>query len=217
TESTEHINKVFNTIFLLNFIIVSLPVIILSNTINPFIVWWLGPKYLLDTSTVIVILINLYIFGMRISAQIFKVKSGIFVQDKFSPLIQGCVNLVLSLIFVQFWGITGVLFASTISVLSIGFWQFPFLVYKYTFKKPLRFYFINYAKYTVIALIAWMTTYCLCHYLLIDNSLLDIVLKSIVSLIVPTGLYYISFCRTDEMRNLLFTYIKPMLLKIFKR
>lgn len=215
TESVEHINKVFNTIFLLNFIIASIPVIILSNTINPFIVWWLGPQYLLDTSTVTVILVNLYIFSMRISAQIFKVKSGIFVQDKFSPLIQGCANLILSLIFVQFWGITGVLLASTISILSIGFWQFPFLVYKYTFKKPLKLYFLSYAKYTLIAFISWVVTYYLC-YQLQDNSLGGIFIKSTISLIIPAGLYYILFGRTNEMRSLLFTYIKPMLTKIFR-
>ena len=152
---------------------------------------------------------------MRISAQIFKVKSGIFVQDKFSPLIQGCANLILSLIFVQFWGITGVLLASTISILSIGFWQFPFLVYKYTLKKPLKLYFLSYAKYTLIAFISWVVAYYLC-YQLQDNSLGGIFIKSIISLIIPTGLYYILFGRTNEMRSLLFTYIKPMLTKIFR-
>lgn len=215
TESDEHVNKVFNTMFLLNFIMVSLPVIVLSNTLNPFIVWWLGSDYLLEISTVAVILVNLYIFGMRISAQIFKVKSGIFVQDKFSPLLQGCLNLILSLVLVQFWGITGVLLASTISVLSIGFWQFPFLVYKHTFKKPLRLYFIRYAKYTAIALIAWVISYYLCR-LIGDDSLKNIVLKSIISLAIPIILYYIFLSRTIEMKNLLFTYIKPTLLKAFK-
>lgn len=215
TESDERINEVFNTIFLLNFIIVSLPVIILSNTINPFISWWLGADYLLSIPTVIIILVNLYIFGMRISAQIFKVKSGIFVQDKFSPLIQGCINLVLSLVFVQFWGITGVLFASTISVLSIGFWQFPFLIYKHTFKKPLKFYFIRYVRYTLTAFVSWMVTYFLCT-LLEDDSLKNIILKSMISLTVPATLYYLLFGKTKEMQSLLFIYIKPTLLKIFK-
>lgn len=215
TESCERINKVFNTIFLLNFIIVSLPVIILSNTLNPFIVWWLGNEYLLEPATVIIILINLYILGMRISAQMFKTKSGIFVQDKFSPLLQGCLNLILSLIFVQFWGITGVLFAATISVLAIGFWQFPYLIYKYTFKKSLKFYFIRYAKYTIIALFSWLITYCIC-YQLGSDSFSYILLKGVISLLIPVILYCIFFVRTEEMQSLLFTYIKPTLLKIFQ-
>ncbi|WP_163355638.1 lipopolysaccharide biosynthesis protein [Dysgonomonas sp. 25] len=215
TESRERVNQVFNTIFLLNFILVSLPVIILSNTLNPFIIWWLGSEYLLGTVTVIIILVNVYILGMRLSAQIFKVKSGIFTQDRFSPLIQGCLNLALSLLFVQFWGITGVLLAATISVLSIGFWQFPYLVYKHTFKKPLSLYFIRYAKYTAVALFSWAITYCIC-YQFEGDSIGYIMLKGIISLIVPAGLYYISFARTEEMQSLLFSYVKPTLLKIFQ-
>lgn len=216
TESSEYVNGVFNTIFLINFIIVSLPVIVLSNTLNPFISWWLGADYLLDTVTVLIILINFYIFGMRISASIFKVKSGIFVQDKFSPLIQGCLNFILSLILVQFWGITGVLFATTISVLSIGFWQFPYLVYKYTFKKSLRFYFVRYAKYSLYALLAWVITYYFCN-LIEDNSLIAIVYRGVLSLVIPVGIYYILLGKTNEMQRLLFTYVRPTLLKTFKR
>jgi hypothetical protein len=129
--------------------------------------------------------------------------------------MQGCLNLILSLVLVRWWGITGVLLASTISVLSIGFWQFPLLIYKYTFRKPLRFYFINYAKYTAVALISGAISYCLCYFF-IDNSLGGIILKSIISLIIPTGLYFLFFGKTEEMRSLLFTYIKPMFLKMFK-
>ncbi|WP_029906699.1 hypothetical protein [Prevotella sp. 10(H)] len=216
TESDSRVNEVFNTIFLLNFIIVSLPVIILSNTINPFIVWWLGSEYLLDAATVAIILINLYIMGMRVSVQIFKVKSGIFTQDRFSPLIQGCLNIILSLILVQFWGITGVLLAFTISILSIGFWQFPYLVYRHTFKKPLRLYFIRYAKYTLIALISWAVAYCLCH-LISNNSLIDIILKGMISLITPVLFYYLIFGKTEEMQRFLFTYIKPMFVRLLKK
>ncbi|NDV60232.1 lipopolysaccharide biosynthesis protein [Bacteroides sp. 519] len=216
TESSEYVNKVFNTIFLLNFIIVSLPVIVLSNTLNPFIAWWLGTAYLLDTLTIVVILINLYIFGMRISAHIFKVKSGIFLQDKFSPLLQGCLNLILSLVLVQFWGITGVLLATTLSVLSIGFWQFPYLVYKYTFKKSLRFYFVRYAKYSLCAFIVWAITFYLCN-LIQGNSLIIIVYKGTLSLVISIGLYYVLLGKTSEMQRLLFAYVKPMLLKTLKR
>lgn len=216
TECVEYINKVFNTIFLLNFIVVSLSVIVLSNTINPFISWWLGTDYLLNTSTVIVILINLYIFGMRISAQVFKVKSGIFVQDKYSPLLQGCLNLILSLVFVRFWGITGVLLAATVSVLSIGFWQFPYLIYKHTFKQPLRLYFTTYAKYTLIAAVSWIVTYYICCQF-DSSSLGTIILKTVVSLIVPIAFYYITLSKTEEMKSLLYSYIKPSLLRIFQQ
>lgn len=215
TESVERIYKVFKTVFLLNFIVVSVPVIILSNVLNPFITWWLGSEFLLGTATVCVILVNFFIFGMRSSALTFKVKSGIFIQDRFSPLIQGVINLVLSLIFVRFWGITGVLLGTTISVLSIGFWQFPRLIYKHTFKQPLSRYFIKYAKYLGVAFVAWAATHYLCN-LISDISLSMIIYRGLISLVVTTAIYYLLLGKTQEMRNLLFAYIKPILMKAFK-
>lgn len=215
TESTERVYSIFRTVFLLNFIVVSIPVIILSNVTNQFITWWLGSEYLLAPITLVVILLNFFIFGMRLSALTFKVKSGIFTQDRFSPLMQGGINLVLSLIFVRFWGITGVLLGTTLSVLSIGFWQFPRLIYKHTFHQPLRRYFIKYAKYTGIAVAAWFVAYLLCN-LFTGTSLGIIVCRGVISLIVPVGMYYVFLRNTEEMQSLLFTYVKPVLIKAFR-
>lgn len=216
TESDEHVHRIFRTIFLLNFLVVAIPVIVLSNTINPFISWWLGEEYLLETMTVAIILINLYLLGLRTSTMTFKVKSGIFVQDRFSPLIQGCICLILSLIFVRYWGITGVLFAATVSILLVSFWQYPILIYKYTFKRSVKSYFITYAKYSFAALMAWASSYYLCN-LLNNDSLFGIILSSIISLFISLSLFFGLFYRTEEMKSLLFQYIKPMLLKIIKR
>lgn len=216
SESRERVYSIFKTIFLLNFIVVSIPAIVLLNITNPFITWWLGGEYLLNTATLLVIVFNFFITGMRVSAYTFKVKSGIFVQDRFSPLIQGVINLVLSLVLVQYWGITGVLLGTTVSILSIGFWQFPRLVYKYTFEQPLKLYFIKYGKYTAIAAVSWLITAGLCT-LLPGVSLWTIILKGLISLLIPAGIYYLLLGRTEEMKSLLFTYIKPMILRTLKR
>lgn len=214
TESAQRIYDIFKTIFLLNFIVISIPVIILANTLNPFIIWWLGSQYQLDNATILVILLNFFIFGIRTSALTFKVKSGIFRQDRFTPLLQGLINLVLSLIFVQFWGITGVLLGTTVSVLSIGFWQFPRLIYKHAFKQPLKKYFIMYAKYSIITSLAFLGSYLTCN-LLSDNSIWSIIIRGIISLIIPIVIYYITLYKTTAMKQLLFTYIKPIMMKFF--
>lgn len=216
TESPDRVYSVFKTIFMVNFIVISIPVIVLANVINPFVAWWLGGEYLLGDVTVAVILANLFIFGMRSSALTFKVKSGIFLQDRFSPLIQGVINLVLSLVFVRFWGITGVLFGTTVSVLSVGFWQYPRLVYKYTFKKPLRLYFIKYAKYAALAVASWFVSWRLCA-LLEGTQLWTVVCRGLISLLVPAGIYYLMLHRTEEMRALLGNYLRPALMKILRR
>lgn len=60
------------------------------------------------------------------------------------------INVVLAVILVQWWGIAGVLLAATLSLLSIGVWQFPRLVYRHVFHQPLRKYFLAYGQYVLL-------------------------------------------------------------------
>lgn len=212
SESSEKVYQVFRTVFFVNFIVVSIPVIIFYNTLTPFVDWWLGKEYELSHFVLCVILFNFYIDNMRSSALTFKVKSGIFVQDRFTPLLQGVINLILSLVFVKYFDLAGVLIATGISILSIGFWQFPRLIYKHTFKQPLRKYFIKYAQYTTIALIVIFISNNLCNLVSIDILMLKIVINAIISLVIVTITYYLFFRKTDSYSELLL-YVKAILKK----
>ena len=87
TESKDKSYEVFKVTYLVNFWIYSFCVIFLFNLLEPFINWWIGIGFLIDKLTFVVVLVNFYITGMRISISTFKNKAGIFVQDKYMPLI----------------------------------------------------------------------------------------------------------------------------------
>lgn len=215
TETSNKIYEVFKTIFFVNFLVISIPVIIVHNTITPFIQWWLGNEYVLGYATMCVILINFYINNMRNSALTFKTKSGIFVKDRYTPLMQGIINLILSLIFVQYWGLTGVLAATAISILSIGFWQFPRLIYKYAFHKPLWNYFRMYIFYTLIGFCTLYISYYLCQYNSVQNLLLHTILNGLISVGCILLFYYTSFYRISAYKELK-TYIRSVWKNIYK-
>ena len=202
SESSEKTYDVFRAIFLVNFLVISLPVIILYNTITPFIQWWLGDQYLLEHAVLCIILLNFYLDKMRNSAVTFKVKSGIFVQDKYTPLLQGIINLGLSLWFVHYWGLAGILLATSLSILSIGFWQFPRLVYKYTFHKPLSSYFTHYFYYTAVGIAALLASTYLCSCITVNNLLAQAVLNGCITLTCTLVLYWIALHRTYPYRQL---------------
>ena len=212
SESIEKAYDVFKTIFLVNFLIVALPVIILYNTITPFIQWWLGDEYLLENVVLCVILLNFYVDKMRNSALTFKVKSGIFVQDRFTPLLQGIINLGLSLWLVQDYGLTGVLLATVLSLFSIGFWQFPRLIYKYTFHQPLWNYFRHYIYYTSIGMGALLISAYLCSFNSIGNMLIHCILNGIISCVV-----FVLCIGLFLYRSYPFQQLKEHVLLVFKR
>ncbi len=210
SESADKVYEVFQTTFFVNFLLASIPVIILHNTITPFISWWLGEDYLLGYTTLCVILFNFYIDVMRSTASTFKTKAGIFVKDRYTPLLQGIINLILSYIFVQYWGLAGVLFATSISILSIGFWQFPRLCYKYVFHQSLWKYFQKYLLYSSVAFAVLMLSMWLCNTIYVNEVLLQFLINVLLTITIVLLVYYVAFHRTIQYKHL-FLYVKNVL------
>ena len=150
-----------------------------------------------------VIILNFFVVGMRRSAMVFKTKAGIFHQDRYSPLLQGVINVVLAVILVQWWGIAGVLLAATLSLLSIGVWQFPRLVYRHVFHQPLRKYFLAYGQYVLLTAAGYALTYPLCSRSWFASPLADLFLWGAISVVVPLGLCTAVLFRTAPFRGLL--------------
>ena len=147
---------------------------------------------------------------MRSTALTFKTKAGIFVKDRFTPLLQGIINLILSYVFVHYWGLAGVLFATSISILSIGFWQFPRLCYKFIFHKSLWNYFRRYIIYTLVGVLAFFISYYICDHVSLGHALLQTLCNGIISVMIIIGIYYIFFSRTEQYAQLLM-YVKNVI------
>lgn len=201
-EDREHVYHIFKRVFLINFLITGIASIVLLNTLDPFIAWWLGPENLLPHACAFVIILNFFVVGMRRSAMVFKTKAGIFHQDRFSPLLQGIINVVLSIWLAQVWGVAGVLLAATLSLLSIGVWQFPRLVYKHVFHQPLRRYFASYGVYVLLTAAGYALTYPFCSRRWFASELANLFVWGGVSVILPLGLAVLCLYRSTPFRGL---------------
>ena len=212
SENEKEIYKVFRVAFFLDFIIASLLVIILWNTLDYFITWWLGKDYVLDQYIKAAILLNAYIMTMRGSAFIFKQKAGIFMQDRFTPLLQGIINVALSIIFVQYWGLAGVIFATIIRLLSIGFWQFSRFCYKYIFHLSVSLYFHVYIIYTLAMLSALTISHIICNYISINDLFIQSIVNGMISFITFFIIVFFFFYYTYPFQQLL-KYINTLFSK----
>lgn len=212
-EDKDHIYDVFKSVLFINFILTSFGVVMLSTTLQPFISWWLGSEYLLSSMALIIILTNYYLYGMRSAPYTFKTKAGIFTADRFTPLMQGIINLCLSLLLVRKFGLTGVLGATAISIICISWWQWPRLVYKHVFHKPLRRYFKRYFLYTGTMLLSIGISQLLCHLVVIPGFNMPFIINAIITFGVYVGTYYLVFRHLSEYKILL-EYIELLKIRI---
>lgn len=213
TEENDKNYFIFKTMNLINFWIYSLCTVFLYNLLEPFIYWWLGSKYLLDKGLIIIILLNFYINGLRTLVLTFKVKGGIFIQDKFSPLIEGGVNLIASIILVKYMGLAGIFLGTTISTLILPFWNQPRLVYKYIFNKSSLKYFYTYVIYGGITIITIILTASICDYFIEYTGLLGLIGRGLICITITNLIYLLIFYKSKEF-NYLLDIIRPLVRNI---
>ncbi|MEH7336912.1 hypothetical protein V7161_30350, partial [Neobacillus drentensis] len=206
TESSEKSYNIFKVTYLMTFWIFSVSLIFLYNLLEPFISWWLGEKYLLDHVTFIVILINFYLAGMRIAIATYKNTAGLFVQDKYAPLIEAVINLVSSIFLAKYFGLVGIFLGTTISTIATIFWTQPCIVYKNLFKKSVSTYFIKYIFYAILTFITCFITSELCNYYVTGINFYSLITRGGICLILPNIIYLTLFYKSDE-----FEYIKRAL------
>ena len=211
TEGKDKNYSIFKISYLINFWVYSICIIFLYNLLNPFINWWLGDGYLLSQFSFIFILINFYLTGLRSSISTFKIKAGIFVQDKYIPLIEASINLGASLILVQYLGLVGIFLGTTISTLTTVFWNVPRLTYKHVFNLSVWSYFLKYTIYAIITIFACLIVTSICDLMVHGHSFISLIERGIICLITPNLIYIAIFYKNNE-----FKYIKTLLANILK-
>ena len=214
-DDNERKESIFYQILLLSFFvygIISIALILLSNV---FIELWLGSQYLLSFSICIILGLNLYIDGMRFANYTFRNTMGLFKKGRFVPLIASITNLILSLIFVQFWGIFGVLFATSITTLFITTMYDPYLLHKYRFKTPSKQFYIKYVYYLLVCIISFVICMLIINKIAI-YGILGFIVKGVVIIIVSFIIFCIFTFKLKEF-NGLYEKIKFMILKKLKR
>ncbi|MBQ6849214.1 MAG: hypothetical protein IJN76_04065 [Clostridia bacterium] len=113
--------------------------------INDLVMLLFGAE-MLSATIVFVITFNAFVQFMRKSVLAFRDATGTFYNDRWKPAIEGVINVILSIAFVEIgWGIAGVLAATVITNLLICHIIEPYVLYKHAFDTtPKKYYMTNY-------------------------------------------------------------------------
>lgn len=204
-EGREKNFKIFNIIDFMGFWIYGFVTVCFYNLMNPFITLWIGSQNLLSKGIVIVVILNYYLTGMRVSVSTVKGAAGLYDDDKYIPIIQSVINLVVSLILVQKIGLVGVFIGTLISSVVLPCWYRPMLIYKKIFKVSPLEYFIKYLKYLIIVVINILITSTLINLTCSTLNIFTFIIMLLISVIVPNIVILLLFWRSEEFKYLLET------------
>ena len=201
-ESDKKIYEIFKVTTFINYWIYMFSYVSLYCLSEHFITLWLGKKYIMGKSVLLVILVNFLIDGMLEPIGTVKNAAGIYYVDRYVPIIAAVFNLTLSLILVKPLGIVGVFLATILSKVFFTFWINPLLVFKMVFKKsPVKYFIKVLFRIGMIMMIAFAMNLILSSWL-VEYSLMNFIIKMIICLILPNIVFITFYYKNDEFKYL---------------
>ncbi len=211
-EDQEKLERTFEKVLFANFWIYGFATCCLLALFNPFISIWLGDSLLFDKFTVLIIIANFYLTGMRKAVLTFWEATATFYYDRYKPLVEITINLVTSIWLAQRIGAAGVFLGTIISTVSICLWVEPHVLYKHVFKKRAKKYACRWISYTIITIISCMLTGGITSCVRLNNAYLNFIVKMMLCLHIPNIFFYILFRNSEE-----FIFFKELITRITKK
>lgn len=196
--------SIFKELFTLRFLCISTTIFCLYRLLNPFITVWVGSEYLLDNTTIYVILITAYIMMMRGVVDSFISAYGLF-KDIYAPIIEAVLNLTLSITLGYFYGITGVLSGVCISLICVVFLWKPYFLFKYGIQCNGLFYIKTYLIHILIFISSFLVVTNLLNLIFTEdiNSYSTFALQAISTFVIMILIEFILlYIFTDSMRKI---------------
>ncbi len=172
--------------------------------INNFVNLWLGNDLILQNTTVILIIINLFIQCFRNITDNFKEGSGFF-DDIYLPVSEAVINFVLSIFLVQYIELNGVIIGTIVSNILIICIAKPILVFKRCFDKSWKDYIKIYGNYLVLIIISLLSCNFILKFIPLKNinSWFDWIIQGVIVGSITFVIIFVIFLSNKEFRKII--------------
>ena len=201
TSSQSHRYKVFQSMQMVSYWLSGVITVCIFFLIQGFITIWLGSRYLLDELAVWAIALNTFFAMCMRPVWTFREGTGMYRKIKFVMLTTAMLNLGLSVLLGKFLGISGILFATSISKLLTYFWYEPKILYRDFFEKTVSQYYFSFFGNAALMLFCGGICY-LALRLFQKTDILTWIVKAIICFAIVNVVYYIRYRKTEDFADM---------------
>lgn len=202
SESKARQKEIFDIYNFLGFWLYGFSTICYYVLFTPFITLWIGDANRIDELSLILIILAQYLTGQRLTVNNMKTAGGIFEQDKYVSLLQGAINLVVSLVCVYFMGLPGVYVGTVLSGLYANIAR-PIIVYKNLFGEGAKEYFLKSALYLGVTVGLGVLLKLVLTPIVSQLNWLTFALLAVVTVVAVNAGFLLLFFRTAECHGIL--------------
>jgi len=208
-EESETIENVFNQVYFIAFAIAAFFAINLAVSLSSLISVWLNGSFLISQIIVISMALRFYILITQYVTFTFRSTLGLLKKIRYIPLVTAVSNIGLSILLGRLYGVSGIFFASSISILSFTVIPEVLLLYKNIFKKSSIFFLIRCLGYLLFIVFNYFVTSRLLDKF-VFTGWIGFFLRAFIGAIISGLLFIIVFFR-DKYFRALFTRLLYMI------
>ncbi len=199
-DSKEKSFAIFNKFNIMFIFVATIASFLFFVLISPFIIIWVGDKYLASTWTAYLFTMVLFINIIKKPIHMIKDNLGLFKETKTVILLEALINVGLSLLLVRNYAINGILIATIIASLLTTFWYIPLYIYKNYFKKSLLSYYFPLGVSLILITLGFIIIKCIgLTTINLGGWLVIALVLSICCLLVFFLIYYVLFSSFKEL------------------
>lgn len=175
-----------------------------------FICLWIGSDYVMSNSVVLSKAAMLFLSCSLQPLFSYREAVGLYKKTKYAMLSAAIINIVLSVIGGYLWGVTGILVASLVAMLSTYFWYEPVVLYRDCFCISSKKYFITRCKDFIILAVGMIAIPFVFNYF-IAETWITWIFKSILYFTICNLYCLILYSRNPQygkLKGLVAYYIK---------
>lgn len=216
SEGREYVYKILRKLTLITLFVASFATTALFCLSSDFIliVWSKNEDMTLPVFTVFIVMLNAFFQFIKTPLWMTLTSAGLFEKDKYISFIGMTLNIIISLILVQYFGLVGVILGTIISQFIQLLLKAKLLFNEYFFMGCSR-YLLLILQCFVLFIIEEMFTFFICVNIPVSNVYLLFLCKMLVCLVAPNLINYAIFHKTEEY--MYFTKLFYKVLKIVKR
>lgn len=192
---TETIDKNFYNYKKINFIYMWLAgwcSICMICLYQPFMRLWVGSKLMINRFSMILFCVYFLVASLSSVSNVYSTAAGLWFKMKTKSILEVVLNLVMNIIFVNFFGINGILVATIITLLFINFiYGSKVLFDNYFIGISIKEIIIIQIKNVLLTIFIAVPTYLLTLFFKNKNGWISIIIPLIICLIIPNLLFAI--------------------------
>lgn len=193
--------QTFRTMQLFSFWLCGYITVSLFFLLQDFMQLWFGRELLLDNLTVTAIVLNTFFTISMRPVWTFREGTGMFRRIRFIMLATAALNLLLSVLLGKLLGLSGILFATSISKICTYFWYEPKILFRDFFRQKVRHYYGPFLQNLLLIILCGLVCGGILS-LFHTVSILSWLLKALICTVVVNGAYALRYRKTREFSEL---------------